>query len=168
MTEQGLESRGLLTGNTASNLERLDDLLVFLLDVADKELAGVALTEKEYERIHFYGGALHGITLAAADEEGEGDMPIFDDEKQAALVADVATAPDSGRVLEEAIGRVFEIAVVVPDGRDSLHLARGGVFSYYEFPWPMDDRLTDEAWKEMLAAGQAPAQPVWTNSFIAE
>ena len=106
------------------------------------------------------------MTLAAADVEGEG-QPFFEQEEQAALVADVATDPN-GQVLEEAIGRVFEIAVVVPDGRGNLHLARGGVFSYYEFPWPMSDRLTDEAWREMLAAGQAPAQPAWTGSFIAE
>ena len=131
-----------------------------------QELAGVSLTREEYERIFFYGGLLGDITLAAADLEG--DVPEFDDEKQAALVADVATDPNGGQVLEEAIGRVFEITVVVPDGQGSLHLARGGVFSYYEFPWPMDDRLTDEAWQAMLAAGEAPVQPVWTSSFVAE
>jgi hypothetical protein len=168
MKEQGLERRGLLTENSAANLRRLDGLLVFLLDVAQKELAGMSLTREEYERIFFYGGVLEEIALAAADQEGEGYMPVFDDEKQAALVADVATDPDGGQVLEEAIGRVFEITVVVPDGRGNLHLARGGVFSYYEFPWPMSDRLTDEAWQTMLAAGKAPDQPEWTDSFIAE
>jgi hypothetical protein len=168
MTEQGLKNRGLLTETTAANLGRLDDLLAFLLDATQKELSGVSLTREEVERIYLYGGTLWGIALAAADKEGEGGMPWFDDEKQAALVADVATDPDSGRVLEEAVGRVSEITVVVPDGQGNLHLARGGVFAYYEFPWPMDDRLTDEAWQAMLAAGQAPARPAWTDSFVAE
>ena len=71
-------------------------------------------------------------------------------------------------LLEEAIGRVFEVFAVVPDGRGGLHVAKGGVFSYYEFPWPMGDRLTDEAWRARLDAGQAPAQPAWTGSFVSD
>ncbi|NBD34520.1 MAG: DUF3160 domain-containing protein, partial [Chloroflexi bacterium] len=31
-----------------------------------------------------------------------------------------------------------------------------GVFSYYEFPWAISDRLTDEAWRQMLEEGNAP------------
>ncbi|MEM3554906.1 MAG: DUF3160 domain-containing protein, partial [Candidatus Micrarchaeaceae archaeon] len=119
------------------------------------------------ERIHYYGGELEVITLAAADQEEIGGSPFFEEEEQAALVADVATDPH-GQVLEEAIGRVFEIYVVIPDGAGGLHIAKGGVFSYYEFPWPMGDRLTDEKWREMLAAGQVPERPAWTDSFISE
>jgi hypothetical protein len=166
MTHQGLAQRGLLSENTQANLARLDSLLGFLLDIAQRELAGVPLTTEEYERIKYYGGTLEAITLAAADQEGEG-QPFFEDPEQAALVADVATDPN-GQVLEEAIGRVFEIFVVVPDGRGGRHVAKGGVFSYYEFPWPMGDRLTDEAWRARLDAGQAPAQPAWTGSFVSE
>jgi hypothetical protein len=99
-------------------------------------------------------------------EQDEGE-PIFDEDDQAAIVADVATSPE-GQVLEEAIGRIFEIFVVVPDGAGGLHVARGGVFSYYEFPWPMGDRLTDETWRAMVAAGQAPERPGWTALFVGE
>jgi len=166
MTRDGLQSRNLLSPNTDANLMRLDDLLTFLLDVAQRELAGQPLTLDDYERIKFYGGELEAITLAAADQEGEGS-PYFEEDEQAALVADVATAPPND-ALEEAIGRVFEIYTVVPDGDGGLHLAKGGVFSYYEFAWPVSDRLTDEAWRAMLAAGEAPAQPAWTASFISK
>jgi hypothetical protein len=166
MTRDGLGQRGLLTENVDVNLMRLDDILTFLLDVAERELAGAPLTVDDYERIKFYGGELEVMTLAAADQEGEG-MPFFEEDEEAALVADVATDP-TGFVLEEATGRIFEIWVAVPDGRGGVHLAKGGVFSYYEFPWPMADRLTDEAWREMLKNGQAPAQPDWTASFIAQ
>ena len=164
MTRDGLENRGLLTENTGANLARLDDLLTFLLDAAQRELAGETLTDDDYERIEFYGGELEAMTLAAADQEGEG-RPFFEEDDQAALVADVATDPN-GYVLEEAIGRISEIFAIVPDGEGGLHIAKGGIFSYYEFPWPMDDRLTDEAWRAMLAAGDAPDQPDWTGSFI--
>jgi hypothetical protein len=172
MTYQGLESRGLLSDTaevnlTRANLQRLDDLLVFLLDVSQRELAGEALTIEDYDRIKFYGGELEAITLAAADQEGEGGSPFFDEPEPAALVADVATDPN-GYVLEEAIGPIYEIYVVIPDGAGGLHVAKGGVFSYYEFSWPMNDRLTDEKWRGMLEDGSAPDQPEWTGSFISE
>jgi hypothetical protein len=164
MTYQGLERRGLLTENTQANLRRLSDLLAFLLRTAQRELLGEPLTEEDYMRIDYYGGELEAMTLAAADQEGEGYRPFFEEQEPAALVADVATDPN-GEVLEEAIGHIHEIYVVVPDDEGNLQVAKGGVFSYYEFKWPMSDRLTDEAWQAMLAAGQAPAQPTWTDSF---
>ena len=167
MTRDGLQSRGLLTENTDANLFRLDNLLTFLLDVAQRELAGEPLTLNDYERIKYYGGELEAMTLAAADQEGEGGSPFFEEDEQAALVADVATDPN-GQALEEAVGRIFAIYAVVPDGSGGVHLAKGGIFSYYEFPWPISDRLTDEAWREMLVAGEAPDRPEWTGSFIAE
>ncbi|RLC61924.1 MAG: hypothetical protein DRI48_10170, partial [Chloroflexi bacterium] len=167
MTREGLESRGLLTENTDWNLMRLDSLLVFLLDAAERELAGEPLTREDYERIKHYGGELEAMTLAAADQEGEGGSAFFEQDEQAAVVADVATDPN-GQALEEAVGRVFEIYVVVPDGEGGVHVAKGGVFSYYEFAWPMDDRLTDEKWRAMLEAGEAPDRPAWTASFVSE
>ncbi|MCJ7620441.1 MAG: DUF3160 domain-containing protein, partial [Anaerolineae bacterium] len=91
--------------------------------------------------------------------------PVLEDQ-EAAVVADVATDP-TGLVLEEGVGRIQEIYVVAEIG-GRLVVTKGGVFSYYEFPWPMDDRLTDEAWREMLDQGQAPDRPHWTASFIAE
>ncbi|MBE9507753.1 MAG: DUF3160 domain-containing protein, partial [Chloroflexi bacterium] len=58
MTREGLESRDLLTDNTHANLMRLDSLLVFLLDAAERELAGEPLSREDYERIKYYGGEL--------------------------------------------------------------------------------------------------------------
>ncbi|MDF1540490.1 MAG: DUF3160 domain-containing protein, partial [Candidatus Thorarchaeota archaeon] len=68
-------------------------------------------------------------------------------------------------VLEEAVGDPMIIIVAVfVDGQ--IHLARGGTFSYYEFAHPIDDRLTDESWIDMLDSGQEPALPEWSQSFI--
>ncbi|MFN2152717.1 MAG: DUF3160 domain-containing protein, partial [Anaerolineales bacterium] len=64
MTRSGLEGRGLLTKNTAANLMRLDDLLLFLLDVSQRELAGDPLSLDDYERIKYFGGELEAMTLA--------------------------------------------------------------------------------------------------------
>jgi hypothetical protein len=166
MTSDGLKSRNLLSKNTSANLARLDGLLTFLLNISQQELAGKTLSQNDYERIKYIGGELEAMTLAAADPQGEGS-PFFSEDDQAALVADVATDPN-GQVLEEATGRIFEIFVAVPDGRGGLHLAKGGVYSYYEFPWPMQDRLTDESWRAKVKAGQAPPQPDWTKSFVSK
>ena len=78
-----------------------------------------------------------------------------------AIVADVHTDVNTGQVLEEGVGVVFTIYVVVQaEGR--IFLAKGGVFSYYEFLQPMSNRLTDEQWQAM----EKPPLPEWTQSFI--
>ena len=91
---------------------------------------------------------------------------VSEADKKMALIADVHTDPNEGDVLEEAIGNPMLIYVAVyVEGQ--VILTRGGTFSYYEFTWPMNNRLTDEAWQAMLDAGTEPAMPSWTGSFIA-
>jgi hypothetical protein len=40
-------------------------------------------------------------------------------------------------------------------------VAVGGVYSYHELATPAGERLTDEAWRAMLDAGEAPERPSW-------
>ena len=177
MTLEGLDQRGLLTDLDRESLTRLQVLAASFQKIAEKELAGQPLTQEEYDLIRFYGGDLEHLVMAAADTDNQDALaPRFmDEEPQAAVIADVATDPgaDNGVVvLEEGVGRISEIHVVAPvvqdDGSIVLQVAKGGVFSYYEFPWPANDRLTDEKWRQMLDGGQAPALPGWTNSFRVE
>lgn len=162
MTIDGLGERNLLSADDRDSLEYLEELLLSLKTIAEKELAANTLTESEYDLINSYGDILERLTVAAADKEEEFGGAI---EEEAAIVADVATDPNSGTVLEEATGKVFEMYVVVEeDGQ--LMVTEGGIFSYYEFAWPMGDRLTDESWREMLNAGEAPPRPAWTSSFM--
>jgi hypothetical protein len=164
MTLAGLDERGLLSSDDRDSLEQLEDTLLSLTTIAEKELRGESLTESEYDFINSYGDLLETLTVAAADKSEPGGSL---DEEEAAVVADVATDPNSGTVLEEAVGKIFEICVVTEvDGQ--LTLTQGGVFSYYEFTWLMDDRLTDEAWRELLNDGQAPPRPEWTSSFVGQ
>lgn len=82
------------------------------------------------------------------------------------LVADVHTDANTSHVLEEALGpaHLLLAAYPLPDG--TLALGAGPVFAYYEFKWPMNDRLTDEAWAARVAAGQEPPPPPWTRAFL--
>ena len=179
MTIQGLDQRELLNEVDRANLQRLDELVRSFQTMAEKELSGEPLTQDEYDKIRFYGGDLEHFVMAAADTDASDPFAqqYMDEEPQAAVVADVATDPDPNNdgepnpvVLEEAVGRINEIHAVVPvvleDGSIQMQVAKGGVFAYYEFQWPADDRLTDEKWRGMLDENQAPDLPDWTSSFF--
>ena len=175
MTRSGMQSRGLLNDIDATSLDTLETLARALQTMAEKELRGEPLTEDEYTSLRFYGGQLETLTMAAADSDMEDPLArrYMEEEPQAAVIADVATNPGPPPIaLEEAVGRVNPIYVVVPmveaDGSTYLQVARGGVFSYYEFPWPIADRLTDEKWRAMLDDGEAPPPPEWTASFLVD
>lgn len=169
MTIDGLQSRGLLKDEDKAALDAMARVAAQLQTIAEKELRGEAPTDDEYRFIRFYGAEIEALTFAADDESaygGPGGFPAGGEPLQAAVVADVAT-DTGGQVLEEGVGRIFEIYVVAPvEGR--LVLAKGGVFSHYEFGQPLSDRLTDEAWRAKLDAGQAPPLAGWTGSFVVQ
>jgi hypothetical protein len=179
MTLEGMGDRGLLTEKDADSLNRLIRLADAFQVMAEKELRGEPLTEDEAYLIRYYGGELEHLVMASGDTPDEDPFaqPYMDEEPQAAIIADVATAPDYVRdgvpdptVLEVGVGRVDELYAVVPlvaeDGAITLQVAKGGVFSYYEFPWPAADRLTDEKWREMLDAGDGVERPSWITTFF--
>jgi Protein of unknown function (DUF3160) len=166
MTEDGLQSRNLLSDLTRSNLDNLISELKFLQDISERELNGGTFTDDEYWHIQYWGGTLEQFTLKAADTTGDNSRDLSD--QKAALVADVATGTHDLQnlvVLEEAIGQPTCIYVILPDS--PWRVALGAVYSYYEFEVPSSGRLTDEAWQAQVAAGANPAQPDWTQMFIA-
>jgi hypothetical protein len=81
--------------------------------------------------------------------------------RKTTLVADVHTHYVEEQVVEEATGKVDLIFVACQNPDESIFLAAGPVLSYYEFKHPMDDRLTDEAWRELLDSPDRPEQPKW-------
>lgn len=163
MTSDGLRARGLLNDEFERKLDDLSSLLSDLKGIAEKELTGVALSDDDYRLIKNIGEHLESLTTFSPETQGDISS---DADKKMALIADVHTDPNSGRVLEEAVGNPCNLFVIVPvDGR--LTLLQGAAFSYYEFKQPMSDRLTDEAWQEKIANGAAPALPEWTKSFMA-
>lgn len=164
MTIDGLKDRGMLQDSTGDSLKQLEDLALQMKTISEKELADKPLTDKEYELIRSYGGQLEHFWLEALKDEGvETTSDVI--ENPAALVTDIATDPN-GQVLEEGIGYVNDIYVVVPVA-GSLRIAKGAVYSYYEFPWPTNDRLTDDKWKSMLQDGKMPQKPTWTKMYTA-
>jgi hypothetical protein len=179
MTYYGLGDRGLLGDRDANSLQRIIHLSDAFQRIAEGELRGEPLSAGDAYLLRFYGGELEHLVMASGDNPDEDPFaqPIMDEAPQAAVIADVTTAPDYIRggaadptVLEEGIGRIDEIYVVVPvvadDGSVFLQVTKGGVFSYYEFPWPAADRLTDDKWRQMLDDGEAPDRPFWNDTFF--
>lgn len=163
MTREGLDQRGLLSERDRESLVRLETLALSLKTMSEKLLENQLLSDEEYNLIRSYGGQLEHFWLQALADEGVDHRSALS-ENPAALVTDVATDPN-GQVLTQATGNIFEIYVVVPV-EDSLRIARGGVYSHYEFPWPLNDRLTNEKWRPMVEAGELPPLAPWTESYV--
>jgi hypothetical protein len=162
MMINGLNERSLLSDRMATKLANLHRLLRTLQTISIKELNGESLNSTEISTIQHSGELLGGIVALPHD-----DHITSDADDRMALIADVHTDTNTKQVLEEAVGdpMIIYVAVYV---EGQVILARGGTFSYYEFTQPMSDRLTDEAWQEMLDAGEEPAMPSWTGSFVVE
>ncbi|MEQ8174001.1 MAG: DUF3160 domain-containing protein [Syntrophomonadaceae bacterium] len=160
LTRDGLASRGLLNDRDKESLNRMETLSLSLKSISEKELTNQPLSKEEYDLIRSFGAQLEHFWLEALTNPIEGRLDLWD--HPSALVADVSSAP--GTVLEEATGFVSDIYAVVPV-EGSLRIARGAVFSYYEFAWPADQRLTDQAWVDMLRGNAPPQAPEWTGSF---
>lgn len=56
--------------------------------------------------------------------------------------------------------------MIVPDSNGGFQVAKGGVYSFYEFWQDPADRLTDEQWRALLDSGDAPERPEWAEVFL--
>ncbi len=153
MTREGLGDMGVLDEESDGRLRTLEDIIQKLLDISLVELRGEPISEEDADYIKYIARRLERTVVGMEDEE-----------EKSTVVADVLTDTNTGQVLEEGVGYVKLLLAVyqVPDGR--LALGAGPVLSYYEFKHPMSDRLTDEAWREMLPVNP-PDEPAWTDSF---
>ncbi|MBD3370450.1 DUF3160 domain-containing protein [Candidatus Fermentibacteria bacterium] len=156
MATAGLTEYDMLDQQMEYQLMRADRTLERLQSIAERELAGNELTSDDAEFLENLADELESLTsLGNITESGT----------ETSLVADVHTDQNTGSVLEVASGNL-DLAVVVyarPDG--AVEAAVGPVLSYYEFTWPMEDRLPDEAWREMLSGGEVE-RPEWTAPYL--
>ena len=124
------------------------------------DLAVKELNHEEIEREEMYGiYACLTLKECHADHYGENRN---DPPDPIPVIAAVAGAKNS--ILEAGVGQLNRIYVAVPlEGK--LQIAQGGVFSYYEFIQPRDQRLTDEEWRQMLEDNLAYL-PEWVSEFV--
>lgn len=154
MTREGLDRLAVLDSAARQRLDYLAAILDHLAGISVKELSNQPLNDEEDSFVRNFGTVLDD-TVSGIDPVG----------LKTTLAADVHTDGNTSQALEEAVGYVDWLVAVVPQTDGTLRLAVGPSFSYYEFKQPVSARLTDEAWREMLAK-QKPARPGWTASFV--
>lgn len=160
-TKDGLSSRNLLLEGFEAKLDLFEKLLLFLKDISLKELENIPLTDTDYENIYCFGRVMQDLISVPIDPNNPYEVKADD----MAVIADVHTDSNSDYCLEEGVGYPLEIYVIVNEG-GQIRLTRGAIFSYYEFTQPIDDRLTDEKWREMLVSQTPPERPEWASIFM--
>ena len=172
-TKEGLEGFGMISDSAKEDLDRLSTIAGTLLTISEKELKNDALTDDDYEFIRSYGGDIEHFWREVNRNDED---PIVESlQAPCPVIADIATDPN-GTVLEVGTGKADAVYVVFPiDGE--LHIGKGGVYSFYQFEHPMNDRLTDTKWRQMLSGGYLDddynwievenpiEQPEWTQSY---
>ena len=178
LTRDGLAARKLLTKEVRRLLKDYIALVDRLGRIAADELAGRpiemgqppqdrAFYETDNEWLRSIGGTLESFWWRSGDRV-DTSRPIRDDD--AAIIADIGRGIDMEKgiddVLQVGTGRIDRIFVIVPDDEGGFDVASGGVYSFYEFPWPTTDRLTDETWWRMLRKDEVPARPSWQDPIF--
>lgn len=173
MTAQGLKKYGMLSAEQEENLARLAQIASQMYIISNKELQDELLTDEEFDFIRNYGGNIEHFWYEAVKEKSDEEY-VATKECPAAVIADIATDWEAGNVLEVGTGNPSELFVVIKvDGK--VKLAKGSAYSFYQFAWPMDDRLTDSKWQQMLGIHEnaegnyekdpSIEKPDWTGSY---
>ncbi len=176
---KGLEEQDVMTPEVKQSLEQSREMMSKLQTISEKELAGKALTESDYDYIEGIDKTFNNIIedLASALTIETNKKPIGpgvethtnlagkDDAFKTTIIADVHTETNTKKALEVGTGKIDWVIVAHASKDGRVGIAVGPMFSYYEFGHPMKDRLTDEKWREMLNTNP-PDRPDWIASFI--
>ena len=172
-TADVLERHQLTTEKSKRVTDRLREEAQFLLEISEKELAGMKIGDGEYEQLKIIGATFENISLDLVRDEEQylmGWSDVQGTDKKVALIADVYTAnadnnPEKS-VMYVGVGAADEIYCVVEvDGY--LWLMRGAVLSYRETRRPLDVlRLTDEEWQKNLETYPDEGRPSWMQDII--
>ncbi len=147
---------------TAEKTKALDEFLAKLIAWSKLQAQGHRWTEDELTELATVGGYAEHVLLTLADafELGEGNDDM-------AVIADVFTF--RGQALEVGVSHPELIYAVIPTP-DGWQVARGAVLGYREFFVAAADRMTDESWRERLAASKdmvAEGRPAWLQPISA-
>lgn len=155
-----LDRYQLLDEETAQVLGRLQEIYARAAAIAEQEAKDSPVPEADVKWIATIPGELLNLVLVHV----EGGDVTDEDQLKMAIIADVYTNAELRLVLETAVGIPYRLYVPLNDTQGGKRVAVGYGFSYYEFHHPMDDRMTDEAWKEIVYAPSAKLdeyQPFW-------
>jgi hypothetical protein len=176
--QDGLLSRGLLADDVADLLSMLIPIYERFERLALDELGGLPISHEDNLWLESIGAQFELLWLLAnqddtsnAGEGGFSEAPY----DMAGVVVDIMSNPDEA--LEIGTGLIDRIYVLVPNDSGQFQLARGGVYSYYEFTVPRSERMTDEEWRKLFVGeyggtppggASPPDRPTWTQPIVVE
>lgn len=172
----GLSARDLLADDVGALLDLLIPMYERFERLARDELAGRSISQDDNRWLEGIGATFELLWLLA-NEDSTADAGVggFSEAPydMAGLVVDIMSNPESA--LELGTGLVDLIYVLVPNDEGRFQLARGGVYSFYEFWVPRSERMTDDEWRMLFVnewGGMAqdtarPDRPDWMLPILA-
>jgi hypothetical protein len=157
-TQRGLTAVGGLTKESPGGqvLQEVEQLLAACLAVAVRQAEGLPLTSAEGESLAQVPARMASLEGRLA-LTGASDVP---------LVADVHTDVGQSRVLEEGIGYLQDLWMLVREPRSQrLVLAVGAAIPHFELVQPGSLRMADLPWRARLQAGSAPPRAPMSRSY---
>lgn len=127
----------------------------FCREMAEKEIRGEKLTDREHEQIWSF-------SLTAMDEPVDYAEAPNADRGKVAIITDVHTDAYSHQVLQEALGRPC-IMIALVGNENTPRLVAGMAYQHFEYVGPLDKRATDEEWRAKVYADkpQLPERAKW-------
>lgn len=153
-----LENNGLMTEKLAKRNKDLSDVAGLLQRISRKELAGIKISNPEFDSLSFLGGQIESLTLDILESDEIMMSEVNTPDRYMFIATNVYTYKDN--CLQEAVGAGDEIYVVA-EINGLLYLTRGAVFSHYEFKKTTSARLTDEAWQKQVLQRKEPPVAQW-------
>jgi hypothetical protein len=160
-----LDKFGILDNEGQTALKGLEALYNRAASIVQTEVADAPVSREDLDWIPTFAGELVPLVLV---HNKLGNV-VDEDQLKMAVIADVYTNAESGQVLEVGVGVPLRIYVPLNDAQGGKRIAVGYTFSYYEFPHPMSDRMTDEAWKKAVypsGDGVSDKLPFWEQNVV--
>ena len=134
---------------TREHFKALETLAIRLRDMSVKELENRLFDKTDVKFLKRLGGTLKHLNFNDSNSP-EAKEPM-------SLVVRITRDYLDNTGGYVGVGRPLKILTIVPYG-GKLHWAVGGVYSYYQFDRPLNQPLTDRAWKTMTR-GALDTQP---------
>ncbi len=151
-----LELHGVKDRELTDNMIEFERFMKMYSAVSLKEMKGEKLSDKEKKDIIYTVGAMKDIIKRIGTIPS--DDKILKPDMDTRSVADVHTDVNSGMVLEEGTGNLMEVVLTKKNKK-----YYGVIPTYYEFKANMNNRLTDEEWREMK---KDDYMPWWERRFF--
>lgn len=172
-TINGLKSYNAINQKDIENLQILKNACDIFENVSIKEINNELPTDEEFDYIRRYGNVLEEIWRINVEKKAGENAAVFysiEEEYPNFLVTDIATDFSTNTCLEIGEERPMTIYVAVYfDGQ--IRIARGVTYSVADFVVPIENRLTDNQWKEIVYSNNRdliPPIPDWYNDVYSK